>query len=152
VLLGLSIGLLWNAAPAGAEPAPAGLKATFDAMEKGLRGSDEALFKAQWHAEGYDKNLIGGSGNTGARVYKQGTRKKWFLKPDLPGTTVLAKGEAVIVSCDIWSWEKDKAVDRVDALLVKVKGTYVMLGAGEKRAEVDALSARWLDKKPLDPQ
>jgi len=27
-------------------------------MEKGLRGGDEALFKAQWSAQGYDKNLI----------------------------------------------------------------------------------------------
>ncbi|MGE5728483.1 MAG: hypothetical protein ACM34L_07785, partial [Gemmatimonas sp.] len=54
MLVGLSIGLLWNAARASAEPAPAGLQAIFDAMEKGLRGGDEALFKAQWYADGYD--------------------------------------------------------------------------------------------------
>ena len=154
LLLGLSLAHLGTARPAVAEPAPApaAVQATFDAMEKALRGSDEALFKAQWHPDGYVRNLIGGSGNTGESMYRQGSRKKWFPRPDLAKVTVLASGAAVIVTCDIWSWKQDKAVDRVDALLVKVKDAYVVLGTGEKRAEVDALSARWLDKKPLDPK
>ena len=120
-------------------------------IEKALRSSDEALFKAQWHADGYAKNLVGGSGNTGESMFRQGARKKWFPRPDASKLEVLGKGEAAIVSCDIWSWEKEKAVDRVDVLLVKSKDGYVLLGAGEKRAEIDALAKRWLDKQPLAP-
>jgi hypothetical protein len=123
----------------------------FDAIEKALRAADEPAFKAQWHPDGYDKNLVGGSGNTGASMFRQGSRKKWFPKPDLAKATTLASGDAVIVPCEIWSWDRNKAVDAVDALVVKVKGTYVMLGSGEKRAQVDALAERWLKKQPLAP-
>jgi hypothetical protein len=126
-------------------------RAPFDAIEKALKAADEPAFKAQWHPDGYEKNLIGGSGNTGASMFRQGSRKKWFPKPDLAKATTLANGDAVIVPCEIWSWERNTAVDAVDALVVKVKGTYLVLGAGEKRAQVDALAERWLKKKSLAP-
>ena len=41
------------------------IRSRFEAMEKALRGSDETLFRGQWHADGYVGNLVGGSGNTG---------------------------------------------------------------------------------------
>jgi hypothetical protein len=154
--LGLLIGLFTLAVGRGDAVADdarqkAALKAPFDAIEKALRAADEALFKAQWYPEGYDKNLIGGSGNTGASMYRQGSRKKWFPRPDLAQATVLGNGEAAIVTCEIWSWEGNKAVDRVDMLVIKVKGAYLVLGGGEKRAQVDALASRWLNKQPLAP-
>jgi len=123
----------------------------FDAIEKAIKAADEPAFKVQWHPDGYAKNLVGGSGNTGASMFRQGSHKKWFPKPDLTKATTLASGDAVIVPCEIWSWERNTAVDAVDVLLVKVKGAYVVLGAGENRAQVDALAERWLKKRPLPP-
>ena len=135
------------------------LKAPLDAMEKGIREGDEKLFKEQFHAEGYAKNLAGGSGLAGENVYKQGTRKKWFLKPDLAKAQVLGDGAAVIVPCEVWAWEKEKSVDQIELLLVKAevkdgektKTVYVVLGGGEKRAQVEALANRFLKKEPLEP-
>lgn len=127
------------------------LSAVFDALEKSIKEKDEAAFKARWHAEGFEKNLVGGSGIPGKGVFSQGSRKKWFPKPDLSKTTVLQDGAAVIIPCEIYAWEKDKAVDKVDFLLVKDKDGYVVLGGGEKRDQVDALASRFLKKEPLDP-
>jgi hypothetical protein len=143
--------LLFVVSTAHADGRDDAIHAPFATIEKAIRGSDEALFKSQWHAEGYAKNLVGGSGNTGASMFKQGARKKWFPRPDAAQATVLAEGAAAIVGCDIWSWEQNKAVDRVDALVVKTATGYVLLGAGEKRAEIDALAERWLKKQPLAP-
>ncbi|MEZ0230764.1 MAG: hypothetical protein ACAI25_19245, partial [Planctomycetota bacterium] len=87
-------------------------KAPFENMEKAIREGDEKLFKAQWHAEGYEKNLVGGSGVAGAGVFKQGSRKKWYPKPDHAAAKEISEG-VVIVPCEIWSWEKEKSVDKV---------------------------------------
>ncbi|MEO8705474.1 MAG: hypothetical protein ABI867_35915 [Kofleriaceae bacterium] len=145
VLLALVLG-----APRGfADAKQDAMLAPFAAMEKALRASDEPGFKARWYPDGYTKNLIGGSGISGASVYAQGSRKSWYLKPDLAKLTVLAGGAVAIVGCDIWSWDKERAVDHVDAVIVKIGNEYVMLGGGEKRAEVDALAKRWIAKKPL---
>jgi hypothetical protein len=135
------------------------LKSSFDAMEKAIREGDDKLFKAQWHADGHAKNLVGGSGLTGESVYKQGARKKWFPKPDLAKAESLGEGAAILVPCEIWGWEKEKALDQVLFVLVKVevkveekaKSVYVVLGGGEKGEEVKALADRWLKKEPLDP-
>ncbi len=135
------------------------LKAPFEAMEKGIRENDEKLFKAQWHADAYTKNLVGGSGIAGEGVFKQGARKKWFPKPDLTKAQDLGDGAAFIVPCEIWNWEKEKSVDKVDMLLVKTEVTVdekkttvlVVLGGGEKAEEVKALAERWQKKEPLEP-
>lgn len=126
------------------------LQAPFEAMEKAIKDKDEAPFKARWHAAGFEKNLVGGSGLAGKEVFSQGSRKKWFMKPDLAQAKPLGEGLAVIVPCEIFAWEKGRAVDKVDLLLVKEKDGYVVLGGGEKRAEVEALASRWLKKEPLD--
>jgi len=127
------------------------LAAPFEAMEKAIKDKDEAAFKARWHAAGFEKNLVGGSGLAGKEVFEQGSRKKWFMKPDLAQAKLLGDGAAVIVPCQIWAWEKGRAVDKIDLLVVKDKDSYVVLGGGEKRAQVDALATRWLNKEPLDP-
>src|SRR5438045_7444498 len=118
------------------------LQTLFGAMEAGLRGGDEAAFKACWTAEGYAANLVGGSGLEGREVFDQGSRKKWFLKPELAQVAVLAQGAALIVPCQVWAWEKGKAVDKVDLLLVKEKDGYLVHGGGEKREQVEALAKR----------
>ena len=126
------------------------LAAPFEIMEKAIRDKDEATFKARWHSLGFEKNLVGGSGLAGKAVFEQGSRKKWFLKPDLSTAKILGDGAAVIVPCEVWAWEKGKAVDKVDLLLVQVKDAYVVLGGGEKRDEVESLASRWLKKEITD--
>jgi len=138
------------ASPAQDDPRQAALKAVFADLEKGHREKAEDVFKARWHAEGYEKNLCGGSGLAGKGVYGQGTRKKWFLKPDLAKAKALEEGAVVVVSCDVWAWEKEKAVDHVDLVLVKDKESYLVLGGGEKREDVDGLVSRWIKKEPLE--
>jgi hypothetical protein len=126
------------------------LQAVFDDLEKGIKAKDEALFKARWHADGYEKNLCGGSGLAGKGVFGQGSRKKWFLKPDLAKARIVEGGAVVVVFCEVFAWEKEKAVDKVDMILVKDKESYLVLGGGEKRDDVDGLVSRWLKKEPLE--
>lgn len=124
--------------------------ALFDNMKKAIETKDEALFKAQWHAEGFEKNLVGGSGLAGSAVFGQGSRKKWYLKAD-PKKAVAVGETASIVPCDVWAWEKEKAVDQVHILAVKEKDAWLVLGGGEKLDQVRALAERWLKKEPLPP-
>lgn len=126
------------------------LAAPFETMEKAIKDKDESAFKSRWHAVGFEKNLVGGSGLAGKEVFEQGSRKKWFMKPDLAKAKVLGDGAAVIVPCEIWAWEKGRAVDKVDLVCVKEKDGYVVLGGGEKRDQVEALASRWLKKEPLE--
>lgn len=138
-------------------PSKQGIKDLFAQMEQGLREQKEELFKAQWHPEGYSQNLVGGSGIPGRAVYRQGSRKGWFLKPDLDKLQALPGrlGGPWIVRCDVWSWKKERAVDEIHALLVHMRGKtrkMVMLGGGERLDEVIALGRRWVDKKPLAPK
>src|SRR5581483_1069456 len=102
-------------------------------------------------ADAFEKNFVGGSGLAGMAVFGQGSRKKWFLKPDLAQAQILGEGAAVIIPCQVYAWEKEKTVDKVDLLLIKEKDAYRVLGGGEKRAQVDALAQRFLKKEPLDP-
>ena len=138
------------AAPAQDDAKQKPLQAVFDDLEKAIKENDQAAFKARWHAEGFEKNLCGGSGLAGKEVFAQGTRKKWFPKPDLENARVAAEGAVVIVACQIWAWEKGKAVDKVELVLVKDKDGIVVLGGGEKRADVDGLVSRWIKKEPLE--
>lgn len=126
------------------------LAAIFQTMEKGIREKDEAAFKGPWRDDAWEKNLVGRSGLSGKEVLAQGTRKKWFLKPDLTRMLSLGEGAAVLVPCEVWNWEREKAVDKVDILLVKEKDAWKILGGGEKRAQVEALANRWLQKEPLE--
>jgi len=118
------------------------LRTLFDAMEKGLLEKDEPAFRACWTPEGYATNLVGSSGLEGREVFDQGMSKKWFLKPDFTQAEILAEGAALIVPCQVWAWEKERAVDKVDLLLVRHQDGLRVLGGGEKRAEVKALATR----------
>jgi hypothetical protein len=118
------------------------LQTLFGAMEQSLRKTDEAAFQACWTPDGYATNLVGGSGLAGQEVFVQGSQKKWFLKPELGQAIVVAGGSALIVPCQVWAWEKQRAVDKVDLLLLREKDAYRVHGGGEKRAEVEALADR----------
>jgi hypothetical protein len=148
--LALAIALIDGPAHA-TDPDTAGMKRLFADLEKGLRAAREPLFKSGWLPESYTANLVGGSGLPGSAVYRQGTRKKWYLKPDLDALQTTGRGAPFIVPCDIWAWEKGKALDRVHAALIYNGKTWIILGAGEKLAQVQALARRWQEKKPLAP-
>lgn len=120
----------------------------FADMEKGIREKDESLFKKHWHAEGYTENLVGGSGLAGERVFEQGSRKKWFLKPDLGKTEKV--GKVTIVPAEVYAWERDKKVDEVHlAIIEEDDGSLKILGGGEDLDEVKNLAERFNEGKSL---
>lgn len=133
------------------DPDTAGMGRMFTSLEKGIREAKEALFKKSWYPESYTKNLVGGSGLAGEQVYRQGTRKQWFLKPDLKQLKTTGRGSPFLVPCDIWSWKQNKAVDHIWAALIWHGRAWVILGAGEKLAQVEELARRYQEKKPLAP-
>jgi hypothetical protein len=131
IFMEILIMMMASAAGAGQEDArQKDLSAIFQSLEKGIREKDEASFKEPWLGDAYEKNFVGRSGLAGKEVFAQGTRKKWFLKPDLTRALTLGEGAVVIVPCDVWAWEKEKAVDKVDMLLVKDKDAWRILTAG----------------------
>ncbi len=148
------LGMVGTAQPAAAsDPDTAGMERIFTAMKAALKAKKEAPFKAVWHAEGYQKNLVGGSGIAGRNVFAQGSRKGWYIKPDMKSLRSIPgqMGAPWLIKCDIWSVKKKKAVDQIWALLIYKKG-WLMLGGGEKRAQVEALGKRYMSKKPLAPK
>ncbi len=80
----------------------------------------------------------------------QGSREKWFLKPDFSKAEFVEEGDAVVVFCEVYTWEMGKAVDQVSMVLLKDKEAYIVLGGGEKRPDVDGLVPRWINKEPLE--
>ena len=124
-----------------------GVNNVFADMENGIRKTDEDLFKKHWTAEGYNQNLVGKSGLSGARIYEQGSRKKWFLKPDYSKT--VKQGNVEIYQCEVYAWEKSKAVDEI-FLAVSTKDGKV-LGGGEDLSEVKKLAERYNAGESLEP-
>jgi hypothetical protein len=116
-----------------------GVNNVFADLENGIRKADEDLFKKHWTAEGYNQNLVGKSGLSGARVFEQGSRKKWFLKPDYSKT--VKQGNVEIYQCEVYAWEKSKAVDEI-FLAISTKDGKV-LGGGEDLSEVKNLADRF---------
>lgn len=127
------------------------LKKAFDGMARGLKEKKEPLFSVHWDPRGYAANLVGDSGIPGRVVYRQGSRKGWFFKPDLSAASFLPGQLAgpIIVPCAIWSAKKGRAVGHVHALLIANKRGRLVLGAGEKKDEVIALGQRYVSKKKL---
>lgn len=123
------------------------LTEVFSDMEKAIKNGDENLFKKQWHGEGYDKNLVGKSGLEGIRVFQQGSRKKWFPKPDF--SKKISEGRVEIVPTEIWSWEKEKSVDEVFFAIVQTDSGLKILGGGEDLSQVIELAKRHNKGAPL---
>lgn len=118
------------------------LQEVFARAKKALETKNEALFKAQWHPTGYQKNLVGRSGIPGRAVFGQGARKGWYLRPDPKALVAASKSKQPIIPCLIWSTRRKRPVDKVYALLVRYKKRWVILGAGEKRKQVEALASK----------
>jgi hypothetical protein len=135
----------------GSDPDTAGMQRAFDALDKALRDGDETAFSRGWHPRGYAENLVGGSGLPGRKVFKQGHRKGWVLRPDLLRLEGTGRGAPWIVPCVVWSHVKNRSVDHVHAALIWHEKRWVILGAGEKKAQVQALAQRYLEKRPLPP-
>lgn len=122
----------------------------FADMESGIRNTDEDLFKKHWHPTGYSENLVGGSGLSGKRMFDQGSRKKWFPKPDLGNTQKLGRVE--IVPTELYNWERERKVDEVYFAVAADSGGLKILGGGEDREEVRALAERFNAGKSLVPE
>ena len=97
MLATLLLGVLMGQADHDAEASRRKVQALFEAQEKALRAGDEAACKALWHAEGWAKNLVGGSGLAGNEVFAQGSRKKWFPRPRLDTVAPQGKGSAIFL-------------------------------------------------------
>ena len=126
------------------------LASLFTRMEEAIRGSNEAQFRETWHPPGYEANLVGGSGLSGSRVFAQGSRKKWYLKPDLSKARTVEG--VTVVPCDVWSWEQNRSVDHVDVAVVRVGSSFLALGSREDPQQVDALARRFANGEPLEPK
>lgn len=126
------------------------MKAIFADLENGIKNNDEDLFKKHWHPAAYDENLVGGSGLAGNRVYEQGSRKKWFPRPNLDGSQKI--GRVDIVPTEIYAWERDKKVDEIYFALADDGGDLKILGGGEDPDEVKALAERFNSGKSLSPE
>ena len=124
------------------------MNGVFADLENGIRNSNEELFKKHWTTDGYNKNLVGGSGMTGESVFRQGSRKKWFLKPDYSKT--VKQGKVEIYQCEIYAWEKSKAVDEI--FLAVSADDKKVLGGGENLDEVKNLADRFNAGEPLEPK
>lgn len=151
-LVGLAAVALTLHSPAiASDPDTAGMQKLFDGLESAWRSNDETAFKSLYHPLGYMENLVGGSGLAGKAAFKQGARKGWFFKPDFKTLGGVSRGAPWLVRCDLWSWKKKRAVDRVWVLFATHKSKRVVIGAGEKKSEVEDLARRWLKKLPLRP-
>ena len=140
------------ATPASAtDPDVHGMKQIFADMEKALKAGDEDAFKKRWVPLAYEKNLVGSSGLSGKSTFEQGSRKGWFLKPDMQTLGGVSRGEPWIVRCDIWSWKKNKAVDAVWVVFATHRKVSKLIGSGENKKQVEDLARRWLHSKPLEP-
>jgi hypothetical protein len=125
-----------------------GMHGVFADLENGIRKNDEELFKKHWTPAGYNKNLVGGSGMTGQKVFEQGSRKKWFLQAadiDHP----LTEGKVEIFRCDVYLWEQSRKVDEI--YLAVTKEDKKVLGGGEDLEEVKSLAARYNRGETLEP-
>lgn len=153
LLIAAAAWLLEPPAASASDPDTAGMQRAFDAMERALKAGEEAPFKAQWDPRGYDENLVGGSGLAGRAVFRQGTRKRWYLKPELAKLRSVPRhhGAPWIVPCEVWSRPKQRAVDAIFTLVIWNNKSWQILGGGERLEEVEALGQRYVAKKPLAP-
>jgi hypothetical protein len=149
----LSIALVIPSSASANQPDTASMKRVFTQMQTALKKKNEALFKAQWLTLSYEKNLVGGSGLAGKKVFKQGSRKGWYIKPQMAKLRSIPgqRGAPWVIPSLIWSDKKSRALDKVFVILIYKDKRWKVLGSGEKLAQVEALGQRHLSKKPLPP-
>ncbi|TNE86338.1 MAG: hypothetical protein EP330_21590 [Deltaproteobacteria bacterium] len=136
--------------PPPAAPAPAPQLAPFHEMAEAIASRDIPRFKAAWHPEGWDHNLVGGSGLSGEAVAGQAKSEGWRLVPDPDTLAKHTEGPAWIVRAGVVAGD-GRQVDAVHAVLVSHGGRWVVLGAGENPEQVMALADRAVHGKPFAP-
>jgi len=138
--------------PAAAAPAPVypALRTLFADLESSFRRRDRALFEKHIYEKAWRKNFAGGSGTSLKKLFRQGARKKWFLKPDLDRVERVGD-KSLIVPCEVYSWTKDRSLQRVFVMLGKHEGRWVLVGGGKKHEQVLALAERFDKDEALAP-
>lgn len=116
----------------------------FADMENGIKNEDENLFEKHWHEEGYAEDLTG-EGLSGQRFFEQGSRKKFFPKPDFKDKETV--GEVEIIRTKLFAWEKDRDVDEIYFAIADSK----VLGGGEEKENVKKLAERFNKGESLKP-
>ena len=142
-LLFAALALVVTRPAIASDPDVAGIQSAFETFRNALASKDEPAARAVWHPQGWAENLAGGSGLSGADVFRQGARKGWWLKPQTDKLRQASRSGPWIVPCLVWVESEKKAVDAVDIVVVWHEGKWLLLGGGEAGAEVDALAGRW---------
>ncbi len=144
---------------------------TLGRMEDALKARDRSLFESLWYPAGYGRNIVGGSGMAGKHFFLEASLKGWFLRPELipkrrykrlkrrrPSEIVrigdyiyrvIRTQNTLIMSCLIWSWRENRAVDDLYVALVRHEREWLFLGIGEGKTEVKALVQRYVNGDPL---
>lgn len=125
------------------------MSGVFSEMESAMRNADEARFREQWLPAGYSRNLVGSSGLSGERLFSQGSRKKWYPKPDLG--SVESVGKVEIVFAELYNWEQDRKVDEVYFVIAKEGDGLKIVGGGEDEKQVRGLAERFNRGESLGP-
>lgn len=139
-------------------PVPAEVRIWFSAASAIMRGDDVTRAAELCDARGFLTNLVGGSGNTLESIFRQGHKKGWHLALDFDDVRLLAKGKGAIAHALVRDNATRESIDALWVLLIPAQAEeggdgdrWVALGAGEKRAEVQALADRWRAGEPLAP-
>lgn len=155
VTAGAMMSVMMAAACSADEPDAAievrAVEGLFEALKQATAKGDEGAFKTGWHPAGWAENVVGGSGLAGEAVFRQGSRKGWYLRADAASVRAAGRQDVVIVRCDVWSTKKEKAVDEVFVVVVRHDERVVALGGGEDRDEVEALAGRFIAGGALAP-
>lgn len=126
-------------------PSPDGIGSLFSQIERSIRDSDLNLFKKHWDKKGYSYNLVGNSGLAGGEVFRQGHKKGWYLEPVLNDIARFSD-YLYLVPCKVVTRSTGESVDFVYAAVAYSDSAWMILGAGEKREEVEALVERYVNK------
>lgn len=136
---------------------PAEARIWFSAATSAMKLKDMTRAEALSDARGFRDNLVGGSGTTLESTFQQGAKKGWHLAPDFDDVRHLPGGRGVIAHAFVRDNASGESLDALWILLIPRaadgagEGGWVALGAGEKRAEVQALADRLLADQPLGP-
>jgi|GEM_PF-3285284 len=144
-----------------ADTTPPAAKLWLAASINAMKSNDLELAAKLCDPRGYRDNLVGGSGNPLDSLFAQGARKGWHLVADhrlTRGVHGSSGGtrEGVILRASVRDNKSGKSFDEIYLLLVKTTDAvgakrWLALGAGEDRAQVDALAARFVNDQPLRP-
>jgi len=132
---------------------PADVRIWLSAATAAMKSGDLARAKVLCDPRGFGDNLVGSSGGTLESIFTQGAKKGWHLALDFDDVKLLPEGRGAIAHTFVRDNATRKDLDALWILLIPTddEGRWVALGAGERRAEVQALADRWRAGDPLPP-